>query len=131
LTLDFGYLITFVLTAFSIIATVLPFLTQTSDNQSSEIFRFQALRTLLEKPSNQIGINLMADEILHESNESRYEKNQTCQNPNACFALAAMHYNLNGSIPESLTQDATNLCANQHSRLQRKGLVSVQINESR
>jgi hypothetical protein len=99
LTLDFGYLITFVLTAYSTIATILPFL-NTSENQSSDTFRFKALHTLLDKNSHQLDDKLLAAQILDEP----IPKNATCQkkqtDPNVCIAYAATNYKLNPASPE-------------------------------
>jgi hypothetical protein len=102
LTLDFGYLITFVLTAYSTIATILPFL-NTSENQNSDTFRFKALHTLLDKNShNQLDDKLFAAQILDL--DEPIPKNETCQkkqtDPNVCIAYAATNYKLNPTSPE-------------------------------
>ena len=75
-------MITFVLTAFSTITTVLPFLTQSSDNQSPDISRSQALVTL-SSPNTQFADRLWADNILHiltyvndQSNQNKKSSDQ-------------------------------------------------------
>lgn len=117
MTLDFGYLITFVLTAFSIIATVFAFLTPSAtSNQSSDTFRYRALDTLLHNGSKP-GNKLLAEETLHEEQQdflpgtAGISKNESCDekqtDPNVCIAYADMNYNHKPTsiqIPSSLNQ---------------------------
>ena len=91
-------MITFVLTAFSTITTVLPFLTQSSDNQSPDISRSQALVTL-SSPNTQFADRLWADNILHILTYVNDQSNQNkkSSDPEELLALAALNYNNNNT----------------------------------
>ena len=96
----------------------MPFL-NTSENQSSDIFRFKALHNLLDKDShNQSSDKLLqAKEILHEPIPTN---TTTCMtDPSVCIPFATMNYNINSystQIPIDLTQ-AQKVCNTKHKPL--------------
>ena len=103
--MNLGYIFTFILTAFTTIATILPSLTQSSENNNPEIYRFQALYTLLNRSSS-TGNILSANITLHQV---RDVQNQTAKMLNyikahhkpyeELLSYAAMNYNINQTAP--------------------------------
>ena len=98
-----GEIITFVLTAFSTIIVIIPFILQApSDNRvSDEIYRLRALSDTMN-PNTNLTKKLWAYSTLHDSNEvkdlSKYKSNL----PELDLAMAVMYYNDN-DIDHSLT----------------------------
>jgi hypothetical protein len=122
---DYSFLITFVLTAFSTITAVSPFLIPSPDSQSPDIYRFQAL----EEPSHKtLAQKLSADNILHDLTNVSNQGNQNNQrDPNVTLALAAMNYNINNT---EKTQEfdhragVQNLCTHNSDCLQKVWYIS-------
>ncbi len=95
-------MVTFVLTAFSTITMVLPFLTQSSDNQSPDPYRSQALETF-GSHNSQFADRLWADNILHILTNVSTQNNQgkTSSDPQVLLALAALNYNNNNNTAKA------------------------------
>jgi hypothetical protein len=88
--IDLGYIFTFILTAFTAVTTILPFLTQSSETNNPDIYRFQALYTLLNRSSSpHPGDILSAKVTLHEDVQNQ----TTSKDPEVNLPLAALYYN--------------------------------------
>ena len=83
--MNLGYIFTFILTAFSTITTILPFLTQSSENNNPDIYRSQALYTLLN-PRSSNPSKLSADLTLHTMlHYAHYTQVRDVRNQNANY----------------------------------------------